>query len=201
MVAIQTRIPVKILYFVLLCWLALTPLAAQQVLGAITGTVQDSSGAAVPSATVKAINTATNLTVSAKTESNGSYLVPNLPAGTYTLAFTKEGFETESHTEVLVNSNRTTTVNGSLQLGAVATTVKVESVALMNQVDTTNGYVVDQATIQNTPLATGSFTQLAIMSPGVHADFVSGAGANAGLGNQGITANGQRETSNSFSLN
>ncbi|MGA3239930.1 MAG: carboxypeptidase regulatory-like domain-containing protein, partial [Bryobacteraceae bacterium] len=201
MVGSQKRYIVQILSFVLLCCLAHTPLAAQQILGAITGTVKDSSGAAVPGATVKAINTATNLEVTATTESNGSYLVPNLPAGTYVLAITKEGFETESHTEVLVNSDRTTTVNGSLQIGAVATTVKVGAVALMNQVDTTNGYVVDQATIQDTPLATGSFTQLAIMSPGVHADFVSGAGANAGLGNQGITANGQRETSNSFSLN
>src|ERR1700678_3705646 len=201
MVGSQKRYIVQIFSFVLLCCAAHTPLAAQQILGAITGTVKDASGAAVPGATVKAINTATNLEVTAKTESNGSYLVPNLPAGTYVLAITKEGFETESHTEVLVNSDRTTTVNGSLQIGAVATTVKVGAVALMNQVDTTNGYVVDQATIQETPLATGSFTQLAIMSPGVHADFVSGAGANAGLGNQGITANGQRETSNSFSLN
>jgi hypothetical protein len=201
MVGLQKRYIVQIFSFVLLGCLAHMPLTAQQILGAITGTVKDASGAAVPGATVKAINTATNLEVSAKTESNGSYLVPNLPAGTYVLAITKEGFETESHTEVLVNSERTTTVNGSLQVGAVATTVKVGAVALMNQVDTTNGYVVDQATIQETPLATGSFTQLAIMSPGVHADFVSGAGANAGLGNQGITANGQRETSNSFSLN
>ena len=201
MVGSKTRYIVQIFSFVLLCCLAHTPLAAQQILGAITGTVKDASGAAVPGATVKAINTATNLEVSAKTESNGSYLVPNLPAGTYVLAITKEGFETESHTEVLVNSDRTTTINGSLQVGAVATTVKVGAVALMNQVDTTNGYVVDQTTIQETPLATGSFTQLAIMSPGVHADFVSGAGANAGLGNVNITSNGQRETSNSFSLN
>ena len=201
MVGLQKRHIVQIFSMVLLCCLAHTPLAAQQILGAVTGTVKDATGAAVPGATVKATNTATNLEVTAKTESNGSYLVPNLPAGTYTLAITKEGFETENHTEVLVNSDRTTTVNGSLQVGAVATTVNVGAVALMNQVDTTNGYVVDQATIQNTPLATGSFTQLAIMSPGVHADFVSGAGANAGLGNQAITANGQRETSNSFSLN
>ena len=201
MVGSQKRNIVTINCFVLLCCLASTPLAAQQILGAITGTVKDSAGASVPGATVKAINTATNLGVTAKTEANGSYLIPNLPAGTYTLAITKEGFETESHSEVLVNSDRTTTINGSLQVGAVATTVSVSAVALMNQVDATNGYVVDSATIQETPLATGSFTQLAIMSPGVHADFVSGAGANAGLGNQGITANGQRETSNSFSLN
>ena len=71
----------------------------------------------------------------------------------------------------------------------------------MNQTDTTNGYVVDQLTIQDTPLGTGSFTQLAILTPGVHADFLAGAGANAGLGNQAIFANGNRDTSNSFSLN
>lgn len=59
------------------------------------------------------------------------------------------------------------------------------------------GYVVDQTTIEQTPLGTGSFTQLAIMSPGVHADFLGGADSNAGLGNQAIFANGQRDTSNS----
>ncbi len=79
--------------------------------------------------------------------------------------------------------------------------VDVIGTPLMNQVDTTTGYVVEQATIEQTPLGTGSFTQLAIMSPGVHADFLAGAGTNAGLGNQAIFANGQRDTSNSFSVN
>jgi hypothetical protein len=92
-------------------------------------------------------------------------------------------------------------VDGDMKVGTVSTTVEVTSTPLMNQVDTTNGYVVDQLTIQETPLGTGSFTQLAILSPGVHADFLGGAGSNAGLGNQAIFANGQRDTSNSFSLN
>jgi len=183
------------------CAACLSPLEAQQVVGAITGTVKDATGAAVPDAVVKAVNIATNLTVSDKTQANGSYLIGNLPAGTYQLTITKSGFATETHTQVLVNSDRTTTVDASLKVGAVATTVEVNEVSLMNQVDTTNGYVVEQATIQETPLATGSFTQLAILSPGVHADFVSGGGANTGLGNQAIFANGQRDTSNSFSLN
>ena len=177
------------------------PLDAQQILGTITGTVKDSSGAAVPEATVRARNIATNLEVVEHTQANGSYSVPNLPAGSYALTFTKEGFQTETHTEVLVNGDRTSTVDGSLQVGAVSTTVEVTAVPMMNQVDTTNGYVVDQLTIQETPLGTGSFTQLAILSPGVHADFLGGAGSNSGLGNQAIFANGQRDTSNSFSLN
>ena len=117
------------------------------------------------------------------------------------MTFTKEGFETETNTQVVVNGDRTTTVDGGLKVGTVAATVEVNSTPLMNQVDTTTGYVVDQLTIQETPLGTGSFTQLAILAPGVHADILGGGGANTGLGNQAIFANGKRDTSNSFSLN
>src|SRR5260370_6884448 len=51
------------------------------------------------------------------------------------------------------------------------------------------------------PLGRGSFTELAIPAPGVNADFLSGSGSNEGLGNQGIVANGQRDTSNLFTFN
>src|SRR5579864_1522996 len=184
-----------------LCFSAFSPRAfGQQTLGAITGTVTDPSGAVVSDATVKAINIATNLEVGAHSK-NGSFLIPDLPAGTYRVTITKEGFKTETHTKILVNGNRTTTVDSALVLGAISATVEVTAVPLMDQVDTTSGYVVDELTIQNTPLGTGSFTQLAILSPGVHADFLGGGGANTGLGNQAIFANGNRDTSNSFSLN
>ena len=178
-----------------------TPFLAQQIVGAIAGTVLDSSGAAVGEATVAARNVDTNLEVTVKTKSNGTYSVSNLPVGTYAVRFSKEGFETETHTQVLVQTDRTATVDGSLKVGSVSTTVEVTATPLMNQTDATNGYVVDQLTIQSTPLGTGSFTQLAILTPGVHADFLAGAGANAGLGNQAIFSNGNRDTSNSFSLN
>ncbi len=188
-----------VLFFaILICTL---PMRAQQVVGAITGTVTDPTGAAVPDATVKALNLATGLEITATTKSNGSYVVPELPAGTYKLSITKDGFKTETHTEVLVNGNRTTTVDAALTVGAISASVEVTAVPLMNQVDTTSGYVVDDLTITNTPLGTGSFTQLAILSPGVHADFLGGGGANTGLGNQAIFADGNRDTSNSFSLN
>jgi Carboxypeptidase regulatory-like domain/TonB dependent receptor len=174
---------------------------SQQILGAITGTVTDPTGAAVPDARVKAVNVATNLEVTVKTGQNGSYSIPSLPAGAYKMSFTKEGFKTEEHTEVLVNANRTTTVDSSLVVGTINALVEVTAVPLMNQVDTTSGYVIDNLTIENTPLGTGSFTQLAILSPGVHADFLGGGGVNSGLGNQAIFADGNRDTSNSFSLN
>jgi Carboxypeptidase regulatory-like domain len=177
------------------------PSYAQQIFGAITGTVTDTSGSAVPDVAVTARNTGTNLSITAHTESGGAYTISNLPAGNYEVTFSKEGFDSERHTAVLVNGDRTTTVDGALKVGTVATKVDVVGTPLMNQVDATTGYVVDTATIEVTPLGTGSFTQLAILSPGVHADFLPGAGTNAGLGNQAIFANGQRDTSNSFSVN
>ena len=197
-----TRYLSQIVCFVFVAGFAVhAPVLAQDVLGGITGTVKDATGAAVPDATVRAHNIGTNLEVVQHTQTNGSYSVPNIPVGSYTVTFTKDGFQTETHTQVLVNANRTTTVDGDLKVGTVSTTVEVTSTPLMNQVDTTNGYVVDQLTIQETPLGTGSFTQLAILTPGVHADMLGGAGSNTGLGNQAIFANGNRDTSNSFSLN
>ena len=79
-----------------------TPCLAQQILGAITGTVLDSSGGAVGGAAVTARNVNTNYQVTAHSQSNGSYVISNLPAGTYEVSFSKEGFETETHTEVPV---------------------------------------------------------------------------------------------------
>jgi hypothetical protein len=177
------------------------PAWAQSTLGAITGTVKDPSGAVLPDVTVRARNVATNLEAPALTDSHGSYSVSNIPGGTYSIEFAKTGFEKERHDQILVEANRTTTVDTTMQIGAVTNTVEVSGTPLMNQVDTTTGYIVDALTIQQTPLGTGSFTQLAILSPGVHADFLGGAGSNSGLGNQAIFANGQRDTSNSFSLN
>ena len=106
----------------------------------------------------------------------------------------------ETHTAILVVGGRTSTVDGALKVGAVATTVEVTSTPLMDQVDTTVGSVLELAQLKNTP-STGSAIDFAVMVPGVHADFLGGGGSNTGLGNQAIYSNGQRATSNSFSLN
>src|SRR5579863_143269 len=189
--------------FVWMILCALLPMSAraQQTLGAINGTVTDASNAVVPQAQVQAKNLGTGLTVNATTQNDGSYNIPDLPIGTYSVSITKQGFKTEVHSNVLVRGNLATTVNGVLQPGEVSTTVTVTGTPLMNQTDTTNGYTLGTEVIQNTPLGTGSFTQLAILAPGVNADLLSGSGSNTGLGNQNIFANGQRDTSNSFSLN
>jgi hypothetical protein len=174
---------------------------AQQTLGGITGTVTDKTGGVLPETVVTIVGDQTSLTRTQKSNSNGSYDFVNLPIGTYTLTFTHDGFQSEKIPSITVQADRTATVNVTLPVGKVGTVVEVQAAPLMNAVDTTNGYILEKEQIDAVPLPTGSFTGLAILSPGVSAELSGGTGANSGLGNQPIWANGQRDTSNSFLLN
>ncbi len=177
------------------------PAQAQQTLGGITGTVVDSSGGILASTTVTIVNDQTKLSRTQVTSATGSYDFVNLPIGAYTLTFSHDGFETQKIPSIVVQADRTATLNVSMKVGQVGTTVTVEASPLMNAVDTTNGYILEKDQIETVPLPTGSFTGIAILSPGVNAELSSGTGVNSGLGNQPIWANGQRDTSNTFLLN
>jgi hypothetical protein len=174
---------------------------AQQTLGSINGTVLDVSGAAVPDATVTATDKATNFEAKTKSQGSGFFQIFNLPIGTYVVKVSHEGFESTDLTNVPVQEARATTVNPTLKIGEITQSITVTSTPLLNATDTTNGYTLDSAQIDLTPLATGSFTQVAVLSPGVNAELLSNLDSNAGLGNQPIWANGQRDTSNTFQVN
>lgn len=173
---------------------------AQQTLGQLNGTVKDISGAVIPGAQVSAMNVATGAKRQVITRSDGSYTVQDLQVGVYRVDFSRTGFETLSYPHILVQADRTVTLEVTLHAGAVSQTVTVSGTPLLNSSDTTNGYVLDSTQISSLPLATGSFTQLATLSPGVSADLLSGTGTNNGLGNQNIWANGQRLSSNTFTF-
>ncbi len=190
-------------FFLCCCLTLLLPLHAfpQQTLGGITGTVTDSSGGVLADSLVTVVADATKLTRTQKTTSVGSYDFVNLPIGSYTLTFSRDGFESQRIPSIVVQADRTATVNATLKVGQVGTTVTVEATPLMNAVDTTNGYILEKNQIESIPLPTGSFTGIAILSPGVNAELSSSSGVNSGLGNLPIWANGQRDTSNTFLLN
>ncbi len=177
------------------------PLNAQQTLGGITGEVTDASGGVIPNVAVTVTEEQTSLTRTTKTNGSGSYSFVNLPIGVYTLNYTAAGYQAQKTPHITVQADRTATVNASLKVGQASTTVEVEAAPLMNAVDTTNGYVMETQQIDAVPLPTGSFTGLAILSPGVDAELPGGTGANSGLGNAPIWANGQRDTSNAFLVN
>ncbi len=197
---VSSPIP-RLLAVVAVIALCCSALLAQQTLGGITGEVTDASGGVIPNVAVTVVDEQTSLTRSAKTNGSGVYAFVNLPIGTYTLTYTGEGFDVQRTQHITVQANRTATVNAALKVGKTTETIEVEASPLMNAVDTTNGYVMDTAQIESVPLATGSFTGLATQSAGVSAELGGGTGANSGLGNAPIWANGQRDTSNSFLLN
>jgi len=177
------------------------PVHAQQTLGSLNGTVLDSSGAAIPGARITVVNTQTDLTRSTISQQNGFFQIFNLPIGTYDVKVSHEGFDITDLPAIQVQEASATTLHVALKVGHVSTSVTVTANPLINSTDTTNGYTLDKQQIAITPLATGSFTQLAVLAPGVNAELLSGLDTNAGLGNQPIWANGQRDTSNTFQVN
>lgn len=196
----RARIVVSICTLFLIALLAPVPGDAQ-TLGGITGTVTDASGSVIQGVAVKAVEDGTQLTRTTQTSSSGSYTFADLPIGTYTVTFTRNGFSSAKFPQIAVQSDRTVNLPAQMAVGAASESVTVNATPLMNAEDTTNGYVVDKTQIEETPLPTGSFTGLAILSPGVNAELPGGTGVNSGLGNAPIWASGQRDTSNSFLLN
>jgi hypothetical protein len=111
-----------ILFFTVLCGVA-SAANAQQT-GAISGKVSDSSGAVLPGVTVEARSPVLPSPRVTVTESDGSYQLPALPPGTYTVTYTLEGMQTVTR-QVTVSLNQITTSDTSLGIGGVAETVTV----------------------------------------------------------------------------
>jgi len=94
--------------------------------GNIVGTVTDASQAVVPNATVTATNLATAVAHTAMTNSVGQYRINNLPIGSYDVAVMANGMAPQKLSSVLVELNRTTTVNATLQVGGISADIVVQ---------------------------------------------------------------------------
>ena len=103
--------------------------------GEIRGLVTDPSGAVVSGANVTITNTATGLSLASTTNVAGLYGVSSVPAGPYTIAISKAGFQDFVRSGVSVEPS-TVALNATLQMGAASETVTVEAQA--SNVDTTS---------------------------------------------------------------
>src|ERR1039458_7895844 len=114
--------------------------------GTISGTVSDSSGAALPNATVTATNVATNVKTTRKTTPEGYYVLSPLDPGIYTVAVTAPGFKTLTQDQVTVDALQMVGLNLSLQIGEVTEDVVVT--AAPPALDTANAVLGN--TVENT---------------------------------------------------
>lgn len=140
--------------------------------GTISGAVTDSGGASVPGATVKVTNPSTGLTQSTATAADGSYSIPYLPAGQYTVTISKEGFRSTETTNVIVNVTTTVRVDSQLQVGQLQETVEVKAETPPLVTDRSDlGAVVTTKTIIDLPLSLSGGLRdnlaFAILTPGV----------------------------------
>jgi outer membrane receptor protein involved in Fe transport len=119
-----------------LCHLATAPLASAQVLyGSIVGNVQDSSGAAIPGATVTITNRETGLERNAVTNDTGGYNFTNVLTGNYDVKVSLQSFKEFVEEGVPVSPNTVSRVDAQLQLGNLTETVTVQSESSLLQTD------------------------------------------------------------------
>src|SRR5438034_8942457 len=149
--------------------LAAASLMAQTFRGTILGTVTDPSGAVVTGAKVTAKNVNTGLERTTQTSADGSYSIPELPTGTYTVTISQSGFQTSVTTGVVVNVATERRVDAMLKAGQVATTVEVSGEMLPQTETTTNdlGGVITAQTVENMPVNGRDYTKLIFLNPGV----------------------------------
>src|SRR5258706_1126294 len=181
-----------------------TMLPAQDVVGRLSGTVKDASGAIVPGATVTITNDATKTSLPPlATNGTGYFVADNLPVGTYTVTVEKSGFKKVSVAGNLVTAGGRLTVNVPLQVGASSETVTVEGVSA--NVNTTSGEIATTITARQateTPLNQRHYETLVGLIPGAS---LQGSGLNpaaitSGYNNSIAVINGQRLDGQNWSV-
>jgi len=175
-------------------------LVGQTFRGTILGTVTDPSGAVVAGATVKVRNVGTGQERSTTTSADGSYAVPELPIGTYTVTVTQAGFKTFAATSVTVDVATERRVDAALTTGAVTTRVEVsgEDLPLVESTSAELGGTLTTEVIENLPVNGRDYTKLIYLNPGVSGspDQISDSPGSFGT----FSMNGSRGRANNFLL-
>ena len=169
----------------------------------ILGSVQDSSGGALPNATVTVVNQQTNLTRSATSNADGNYVISDLPIGFYNLSATASGFKKFVLTKVELTVGQQVAINVKMDLGSLNESITVQADAA--QVETSSGAVSSLITgTQATQLQLNgrNFPQLLQILPGVSTNYTSGFSLFGGYGvnNSGQSINGSRTDTFSWNL-
>jgi hypothetical protein len=171
-------------WLMLVCMLAFHPLRLMgQGYGSIVGTVTDSTGAAVPNATVTATQVDTGRVTKVMSSQSGSFVFPTLPPAGYSLTIAAPGFQAYQQTGVLLEADQSVTVNAKLAVGSATETVEVTTA--VPQVDTTSGtlsQVIGRDQVVDLPLNGRNAAALVTLVAGVVDATNEGNGVNQGNG-------------------
>ena len=135
----------------------------------VGGAVQDTSGAAIPRASVKLTSEATGVTLATQTNDKGLYSFPHVQAAVYDLAISAPGFQSQTRTGIIVNVTERTQINVDLKVGAVNESITVSGEQqLIDTADAVTGQTINRTFINDLPLIGRSALDLAFLAPGVN---------------------------------
>jgi hypothetical protein len=171
---------------------------AQQETATIAGTVTDATGASVPRAVVIVTNVQTGISVKTEATDAGTYVVPSLRPGDYSIAVESKGFQKTVRTGVTLQVAQVARIDVTLQTGAITEAVEVVGATpLLDTLTSSRGSVIDQKKIVELPLNGRDYNQLALLSPGV----LPGTPRLASVNFKGVlNVNGNRTFNNVFLL-
>jgi len=178
----------RLALFVIL--LTSAPLLAQTT-GNLEGKVTDSNGAALPGVTVEAKSPALQGTRSDSTSYDGTYRLPLLPPGSYTVTWTLQGFAPKSE-KVTVSLGKDSSVDVTLYAGITGELTVSASAPVLDTSSTALGTNLNSRSIETLP-TDRNYASIAQVTPGVSSD------ANPGNPNQStITVYGSSGAENAF---
>jgi hypothetical protein len=185
--------------------LSAVPTFGQTTNGLITGVITDPSEAVVTGAHVELLNTTTGVRRETATDSNGQYIVPQLPPGVYDISVSKQGFATVKRSAVQLEVNQNMTVDLRMAVSSVDQTVQVTGEAsTVNTTSATRADVVSHTAIVDLPLNGRQFNQLTLLTPGavplaqgVQQGFFTVA---LGAGSVSPSVNGQRPQQDNYTM-
>lgn len=173
---------------------------AQSTNATISGGVTDTSGSFIANADVEIANDATGIVYSARTNSEGMYVVPILPPGHYHVQVSRPGFRTIIKADVVLNVQSALALNFTLPVGATSESVTVDAAsAAINTEDASVSTVVDRKFVENIPLNGRSFQDLISLTPGVVTQSPQSTSQTVGVGGD-FSVNGQRTQSNYYTV-
>src|SRR5215468_5088128 len=112
---------------ILLLWLSSIGWAQLRIVGAISGTVQDPTGAVIPGVQVSLMDTRTGMIRETLSTENGTFLFPDLASGLYEVTATQPGFQTSRLQDVSVSTSQTTDVRITMALGPATAEIRVSA--------------------------------------------------------------------------
>ena len=161
--------------------------------GSLTGVVKDPSGAAVPNAKAVLTDQDKGFTYASVTDTEGRYVLRNLPPGSYSLKVTATGMRPYSPPPLTLTVGQNAEANVDFEIQGTAEKVDVEATATLLQTqDASTGQLVNQKFINDLPLTSRSVFNLAQLSPGVTQAAGGSFGLNAGATN--FISNGGRNS-------